>query len=158
MGEILSRLGQLFVQSTPTVLFVFLLLVILESLFFRPISSVLKRREEATSGALARARERAAVAEAKSREYEAAFQAARQEVYRWRQAERHAALSQREDDLKRVREQSESLLRDVEASLAAQMEAAMQELSRASQSLALEITHMVLGNALSSDGEGSGGH
>ena len=92
MGDILNQLEQLFLQSIPTVIFVFFLLVILDWLFFRPLTRVLREREEATVGALARAREQSAAAEDKAREYEAAFQAARQEVYRQREAERKAAL------------------------------------------------------------------
>jgi len=57
MGDILSRLGHLFVQSTPTVIFVFLLLVVLDRLFFRRLTEVLREREARTSGALERARE-----------------------------------------------------------------------------------------------------
>ena len=76
MGDILSQLSHLLVQSLPTVVFVFLLTVVLDWLFFKPLTGVLKQREEATVGALARAREQAAAAEAKAREYEAALQAA----------------------------------------------------------------------------------
>src|SRR2546422_11557440 len=86
MGDILSQLSPLLVQSLPTVVLVFLLMVILDWLFFKPLTRVLGQREEATAGALARAREQAAAAEAKAREYEAALQAARQEVYRLQEA------------------------------------------------------------------------
>jgi F0F1-type ATP synthase membrane subunit b/b' len=68
MNEILRQLGQLFVRSFPTVVFVFFLLVVLDRLFFRPMLEVLKKREEATRGALEKAREQAAAAEAKAQE------------------------------------------------------------------------------------------
>ena len=111
MGDILSQLSHLLVQSLPTVVFVFLLTVVLDWLFFKPLTGVLKQREEATAGDLARAREQAAAAEAKAREYEAALQAARQEVYRLQEADRRAALSDREERLQRVRRESETLLK-----------------------------------------------
>lgn len=152
MGDTLSQLGQLFVQSIPTVVFVFLLLVILDGLFFRPLTGVLKQRDEATRGALARARDQAAAAEAKSREYEAAFQAARQEVYRLREAERRAVLSERENTLKKARAQAESWLKDAQAGLGVEVDAAKQELARACQSLAQQITESILG--VSAGGEG----
>ncbi len=158
MGEILSRLGQLFVQGIPTVIFVFLLLAIVERLFFRPLTNVLQQREAATLGALARAREQTAAAEAKSREQEAAVQAVRQEVYRLRETERRGTLSERESSLKGAREQAQSLLRDAQAALAAQVEAAKRELGKASPPLARQITEAILGNALSADGEGGAGH
>ena len=154
MGEILGQLGRLFVQTIPTVIFVFLLLVILDRLLFRPIIQVLRQREDRTLGALARAREQAAVAEAKARECEAAFQAARQEVYRRREAERRAALDERASTLKKGREQAEDLLREAQAGLAAQVEAAKQELRRESHSLGREITEAILGDGTSAQEKG----
>lgn len=148
MGENLTQLGHLFLQSLPTVIFVFLLMVILDRLFFRPLTGVLKQREDKTRGALARAREQAGAAEAKAGEYEAAFQAARQEVYRLREAERRAALSERDGALKKAREQSESWLKEAQAALGAQVGAAKQELQSASRSLALEVTEAVLGKGV----------
>src|SRR6266568_1396961 len=115
MGGILSQLGHLFLQSTPTILFVFLLFLILERLFFRPLIAMLQQREDATRGALSRAREQVAAAEAKSREYEAAFQRARLEVYRQREAEGRAFLAERESTLQKKREQAEALIKLAEA-------------------------------------------
>jgi F-type H+-transporting ATPase subunit b len=145
MGDTLSRLGQLFLQSTPTVILVFLLLIILDRLFFRRLDEVLKAREEATRGALARARQETVTAEAKWQEYEAAFQAARQEVYRQRENDRREGLVERGNSLEKAREQTESWLKDTQEKLSAQVESAKQELSQAGQSLALEIADAVLG-------------
>ena len=151
MGDILNQLEQLFLQSIPTVVFVFFLLVILDWLFFRPLTRVLREREEATVGALARAREQSAAAEEKAREYEAAFQAARQEVYRQREAERKAALHERETTLQRGREQSEVWRQGAQATLRKDVEAVKQELQTACRSLAQEIAEVVLGTAPSSE-------
>ena len=77
MGHILSQLGHLFVQAIPTAVLVFILMFVLDRLFFRRLMEVLNEREARTIGALARAREQATLAETRSREYEAAFQAVR---------------------------------------------------------------------------------
>jgi F-type H+-transporting ATPase subunit b len=151
MGDTLSRLGQLFLQSTPTVILVFLLLIILDRLFFRRLDEVLKAREEATRGALARARQETVTAEAKWQEYEAAFQAARQEVYRQRENDRREGLVERGNSLEKAREQTESWLKDTQEKLSAQVESAKQELSQAGQSLALEIADAVLGEGGSAE-------
>lgn len=147
MLDILRQLGQLFVRSIPTVIFVFFLLLVLERLFFRPLLEVLKKREAATRGAIERAREQAAATEAKAREYDEAFQAARQDVYRLREAARRDALADRENQLAKTREKAESYLKDALDALAAEVEAARQELGRASQPLAMEITETVLGGS-----------
>lgn len=153
MGETLSRLGQLFVQSTPTVIFVFLLLLILDRLFFRRLDEVLKQREEATRGALARARKETAAAEAKWQEYEAAFQAARQEVYRQREIDRREGLTERENSLQKAWEQTESWLKDAQAKLSAQVDSAKKDLNQSSRTLALEITETILGDGGTGDRE-----
>ncbi len=121
MGVIFDQLGHLFLQAIPTVILVFLLFVILDRIFFHPLTAVLKQREELTVGALARSREQAATAETKTHEYEEAFQAARQEVYRQREAERHTNLEQRDAALRNAREQAEVLIREARAALAAEV-------------------------------------
>jgi len=146
MGEILSRLGQLFVQSTPTVIFVFLLLIILDRLFFRRLDEVLREREEATRGALARARKETAAAETKWQEYESAFQAARQEVYRQREIDRREGLAESQNSLEKSRQQTESWLKDAQGKLSVEVESAKKELNRTSQSLAMEIVETILGD------------
>ena len=153
MGDILNQLEQLFLQSIPTVVFVFFLLVILDWLFFRPLTQILRKREDATVGALARAREQSAAAADKAREYEAAFQAARQEVYRQREAERKAALHERETTLQKAREQSEVWRQGAQATLRKDVEAVKQDLQAACRSLAQEITALVLDPAAASEGK-----
>jgi len=144
MSQVLSQLARLFVQSVPTIIFVFLLFVILERLFFRPVTAVLKQRAEGTVGALARARAQSSAAEAKLREYEAAFQAARQEVYRLREAARRASLSEREATLRKAREQAEGVLREAQASLSTEVAGAQRQLDSACRALAEEIAATIL--------------
>ena len=153
MGDILHQLGRLFLQSIPTVVFVFFLLVILDWLFFRPLSRLLKEREDATVGALARAREKSATAEHKALEYDSAFQAARQEVYRQREVDRKAALQERETTLQKMREQSEVWRQSAQTTLRKDVEAVKQELQTACRSLAQEITEVMLGTTPSSEGK-----
>src|SRR5574337_186650 len=147
MEEILSQLEHLFVQSIPTVVFVFLLLVILDRIFFQPVTAILKKREEATTGALARAREQAAAVETKSREYEAAFQAARQEVYRQREAARRVNLAEHENTLKRARAQSEAMLDEAQKKLTAEVGSVKGELEGPCRALGREIAEAILGTS-----------
>jgi len=145
MSEVLSQLGRLFVQSVPTIIFVFLLFVILDRLFFRPVGKVLKEREEATVGAQGRAGAAAAAAEAKLRGYEAALQAARLEVHRLREAARRESLKEREGTLQNAREQAALLLQEAQASLSAEVAAAQRDLTSASRALAEQIAATILG-------------
>jgi len=145
MEEILRQVGQAFVQAIPTVIFVALLALILERLFFRPVTAILTAREDASEGARERARQRVELAEAKGQEYDAAWQKARQEVYRQREADRRNILAGREAVIRQAREQADSLVQKAQASLAAQADAARAELGIATQSLAEEIANAILG-------------
>jgi F-type H+-transporting ATPase subunit b len=157
MGETFRQLGHLFAQSIPTVIFVFLLGVILDRLFFRPLDAVLKQREEETLGAFDRARELSAAADAKAKEYEAEFQAARQEVYRRRESDRRTGLQEREEMLSGARARAESALKDAQAALHAEAESVKQQLTGITRSLALEVTRTVLGEATLRGPEGGAG-
>jgi F-type H+-transporting ATPase subunit b len=145
MEDILRQVGQAFVQAIPTVIFVALLVLILDRVFFRPLTAVLKAREDASEGARERARERLTLAEAKGQEYEAAWQKARQEVYRQREADRRIVLTGRETVIRQAREQADFLVEEAQASLNAQAQAARTELGVASRALAEEIADAILG-------------
>jgi F-type H+-transporting ATPase subunit b len=147
MEGVLSQLAQLFIQTIPTVIFVFVLYVILSRFFFKPLTAVLKKREEETQGAMACAHAQAAAAEEKTRQYEAAFQAARQETYRQREAAGRSTREDREATLKRAHRQSEALLSEAQASLAAEVARSKQDLQNLCQSLGQEIAETVLGSA-----------
>ena len=155
MGDILSQLAQLFIQSIPTVIFIFVLYAILRPFFFGPLIAVLKKREEETTGAMARAHEQATTGEERARQYAAAFQAARQEVYRRREAARRSILEDREATLKRAQQQSEALLSEAQASLAAEVAQSKKELQTTCQSLGLEIAETILGGAVRGGEEGA---
>jgi F-type H+-transporting ATPase subunit b len=157
MGETFRQLGHLFAQSIPTVIFVFLLGVILDRLFFRPLDAVLKQREEETLGAFDRARELSAAADAKAKDYEAEFQAARQEVYRRRESDRRTGLQEREEMLSGARARAESALKDAQAALHAEAESVKQQLTGITRSLALEVTRTALGEATLRGPEGGAG-
>lgn len=157
MTEILRSLGNLFIQTIPTIIFVFLLLLVLERWFFRPLFVVLDRRKELTDGALARAKEHVADAETKTRQYEAAWQLGRHEIYRLREEGRRSALAQREGVLKKAREQAQAQLAQAQAELARQMETVKGDLKKACQSLALTIAETLLGEGRGPDRERGAG-
>lgn len=144
MGDTFHQLGQLFLQTVPTVFLLFLLFLILDRILFRPLTAVMKQREEMTVGALARAREQAAAAETRTRVYEEAFQAARQEVYRQREEDRRSNLEQRDAALRQARGQAESLTHEAQVELAGEVARAKAELDGACQPLAEVISQNLL--------------
>jgi F-type H+-transporting ATPase subunit b len=154
MSDIFRQLGYLFLQSIPTVIFVFVLFVILDRLFFRPLSAVLKKRADATLGALARAREQAAAAESKTKEYEKRFQAARQDVYRQREGERRVRLAEREAALQKARQQTEVIVQEAQGRLAKEVAGVKAELESACRPLAEMISQSLVGPESTTGGGG----
>ncbi|MGH9435808.1 MAG: ATP synthase F0 subunit B [Terriglobia bacterium] len=145
MGDAFKLVGLLFVHSIPTIIFVIILLVILERLFFRPIAGVMKKRAEETVGAMSRARTQMGEAGAKSQQYESALLAARTDVYTQRQVEHALALSEHEAALRSVRQRSEELVKEAQATIAGEVGATRQQLSASCQQLAREIADKILG-------------
>ena len=146
MEHIFSQLGHLFLQALPTAVLVFILMFILDRIFFRRMIEVLNEREARTAGALERAREQTALAQTRAREHEAAFQAVRQEVYRLREVERKRTLAEREAALEMARKVAESHLAKARAGLAAEVEIAKAELNVNCQTLARQIADSLVGN------------
>ncbi len=144
MDVIFKQLGHLFLQSAPTVILVFVLFVILDRIFFRPLMDVLKQREDLSVGAQAQAREQTAAAEAKTRQYEEAFQSARQEVYRQREVNRRTSIDQRDGALRKAHQEAETVIAAARASLSAEVSRAKTELDSACQPLAEEISQVLL--------------
>ncbi len=144
MGDTLRLLQHDFISSIPTVIFVIILLIILERLFFRPVAAVMEKRREGSRGAEERAREETEAAKNRSREYEAALQAARIEVYNFRQSERNKTLAEHETALKAARERADVLVKNAQTTLASEVSAAKQQLEASCQALAAEITERIL--------------
>ena len=140
MGEIANQLGQLLVQSLPTIVLVIFLVAFLSRVFFKPLSRTLEARAKATSGAIADARQHAEKAESRMAEYERSLQAARQEIYQHREEVRHDSLSKRDIRIHEARSIAESTVNEAQTGLQKEIAAAKVELQTAVESLAAEVT------------------
>jgi F-type H+-transporting ATPase subunit b len=154
MGQITTQLGQLFAQTIPTVVFIFCLVLVLDRLFFKPLSQTLDARAKATSGALTEAREQAAAAEDKFHQYEQALQKARQEVYRLREAARREALGERDKTIQQARSEAEAALKEAHLALQEDVAKSKVELRLTVESLAAEVTEVLLAPGLDQGDQG----
>ena len=154
MGEIASQLGQLLVQSIPTIIFVLFLVAFLDRLFFKPLSRTLDARSKATGGALAEAREQAEKAEARFADYEKAILEARQKIYQHREEVRRGSLDQRDSRIHDARARADSMVNEAQASLEKETLLAKAELQAAVDSLAVEVTDALFAPRLSRSGRG----
>ena len=144
MEKVLHQIQQLFLEGSVTVVFVFVLFLVLNRLLFRPISKVLDERERMTSGALAAAAQQAQQAETKTEEFESSLQQARQEIYRRREALREEIQAERDAILSEARRRAEATLREGKADVAQHVEAAKSTLGAESKALAQQISDAVL--------------
>jgi F-type H+-transporting ATPase subunit b len=145
MGDTFHQLGQLFVETIPTVVLVFLLFIILDRILFRPLIAVMKKRDELSAGAVARAKDEAAAVVEKTRQYDETFQAARQEVYRQRETDRQKSLEQRDAALKQVRGQAEQVIHQARTELAGEVLRTKADLDGDCIPLAEEISQSLVG-------------
>ena len=144
MEETLHALGGIIIKAIPTFILVILLHFFLKYSFFRPLERVLKSRYDASEGARKRAEETIAAAEAKAAEYESAMLQARAEIYQ-EQEKLHAQLEQeRKAEVDAARASADQSIRQARAQLAADVEAAKNDLARETDLLASQIAEVVL--------------
>lgn len=144
MENVLTQIAHLFLESVPTIIFVFIVFLVLDRVLFRPLTRVLEEREGMTRGAVERAAKHTEQAEAKTADYDRALQQVQQEIYRRREASRQKALDQRDEILKQARQRAEHMVSDERERIAGNVEAVKGELSAETQMLARQISETVL--------------
>ena len=142
--EILTQLGELFLQAVPTVIILLLFYVFLRVNFFQPLERVLAERRARTEGARRDAESSQAAAQEKTRGYQEALRKARAEIYAEREAARRAALEERAARIRSASNEAREEVRRAKEKIFADLTAARVELERESHSLAEEITRAIL--------------
>src|ERR1700736_6419431 len=91
MDETLRQIGELLLQSIPTVIFMILLYGLYSALVHKPLVSVLAERRSKTEGAIEKARGDMAAADARTAEYEQKLREARIAMFKSQDARRQLA-------------------------------------------------------------------
>src|ERR1017187_561008 len=144
MDATLHSLGTLLLQSIPTLLLVILLNIYLRVVFFGPLNKVLKQRSDATKGAREAAEASAKRAADKTAEYEGALQQARAEMYKEQEELRRKWLTEQTRLIEKARTRSHEALHTAKTSIEGDAATAKQDLQAQSESLAEQISSMVL--------------
>ena len=142
--EILSQLGELFLQALPTVIIVFLFYLFLRSNFFQPLERVLAERWARTEGARRAAEASQAAAQEKLRAYQEALKKARAGIYAEQEAARRAVLEERAALIRNARTRAVDEVRAAKEKISADLVAARAEIELASETLAEEIARVIL--------------
>jgi F-type H+-transporting ATPase subunit b len=125
------------------------LAMILDRLIFRPILSVIKRREDAVDSARQLAEQAANEARQAGEEFERRTQAARSEIYRQVGNMRGPPPPPPAALVEETRRETERVLADARAELAREVEAARARLDADADTLAAAATERILGRRAS---------
>ena len=129
--------------------FVLVLSVVLDRLLLRPVTRIMKARENAIGSARELAETSRARAQAAVDEFDAKTRAARAEVYRQMEDNRRAALATRAELVAATRGEVERSMGEAAARLQTQAAAARAQLERDADVLAGSIVERVLGRKAS---------
>lgn len=142
--QILHQLGELFLQSVPTVVVVLLFYAFLRWAFFTPIQKAMTERTARIEGA----RTEAAAVEAEAKNeldaYNDALKKARAKIFAEQEAARQTVLDERTRLLQAMRNRVQDEVVAAKKKIAAEAAAARAEIERQAPELAAEIARTVL--------------
>lgn len=142
--EILHKLGELFLQSVPTVIVVLFFYAFLRWAFFTPITKAMAERTARIEGA--RAEAAAVEAEAKNEldAYNDALRKARVQIFAEQEAARQAVLDERARLLQAMRSRVRDEVVTAKKKIGAESATARAEIERQAPALAVEIARAVI--------------
>jgi F-type H+-transporting ATPase subunit b len=144
MESTLHALGQLLLESIPTL---FLLLVVhfyLKSVFFRPLADVLAKRRAATDGVRESAEAMRAKAGEQAKSIEEQLRQAREMIYKEQEEARRGWIGEQTAQVEDARKQAHDLIHQSDELLDAEAVAAKSQLGDTANVLADEIAEMLL--------------
>jgi F0F1-type ATP synthase membrane subunit b/b' len=142
--EILHKLGELFLQSLPTVALVLLFYCFLRWAFFASIQKAMSERRERIQGARAEAAAVEGTARQELDRYNEALRKARAEIYGQQEAARQVALEGRSKLLKAMRARAQEDVDAAKQRIAAELETARAAVESQVPSVAGEIVRRML--------------
>ncbi len=144
MDETLRQLGELLLQSIPTIIIFVIVYVGYRIIVHKPLLRMLEERHARTQGAIEKARADVAAAEAKTAAYEQQLREARVAVFKAQEARRHQALNARTEILNQAREQAATRVAEARKGIESDIEQAKLGLQAEAEKLANEVIATVL--------------
>ncbi len=144
MDETYRQIGELLLQSIPTVIFMVLLYGLYTALVHKPLLRVLVERRSKTEGAIEKARADMAAAEARTAEYEQKLREARLAMFKTQEARRQQAAQARAAVVAEARGKAQAHVAEARAGIEKDKVAAQETLQAESGRLAIEIIRSLL--------------
>jgi len=144
MEETLRQLGEIALNSIPTIIIFVIVYVTYRFLVHKPMAKVLADRFERTEGAVQRARADISAAEARTSEYEQRLREARAAIFKAQEARRQAALSARAEAVRVAREKAGAQVSEARSRIVKDAEVAQAQLLPEVERLANQVIQSVL--------------
>ncbi len=152
MEKILKQLGELLLESIPTVIFLSAVYFFYNLIVHKPLSRVLAERYRKTQGAVEKAQADIAAAAARTAEYEQRLREARVSIFKHQEGRRQQAAQARAEVVSEARNRAHALVEEARASIEREKSTAQTALQSEAGRLADEIIRNVLSPALAEDG------
>jgi len=144
MDETLRQLGELLLQSIPTICFFVVVYLGYRFIVHKPMVRVLEERHARTQGAIEKARADVAAAEAKTAAYEQQLREAKIAIFKAQEARRQLALQARTEILNLAREQAAAKVAEARKAIEQDIEVVKANLQAEAERLANEVIATVL--------------
>ena len=144
MEETLRQLGEIALDSIPTILIFLIVYAAYRVLVHKPLAKVLSERYQRTEGAVQKSRADISAAEAKTSEYEQRLREARVAIFKSQEARRQTALNARADVVRVAREKASAQVAEARKRIAAEAAAAKTQLLPETERLANEVVRTIL--------------
>jgi len=152
MDAILRQIGELLVNSIPTIISVLILWTAYTFLVHRKLRQVLEQRHALTEGAIERAQQEIAIAEKRTAEYEQRVREARSQIYKTQQAHRQRVMDERNAALADARKNAGEMVKKARTALEKDTVAAKAALEQHANVLADQVIATVLKPAVAAGG------
>jgi F-type H+-transporting ATPase subunit b len=152
MDAILRQIGELLVNSIPTIISVLILWTAYRFIVHGKLRQVLAERHALTEGAIERAQQEIAVAEKRTAEYEQRVRDARSQIYKAQQANRHRVMDERNTALAESRQRAGEMVKKARGVLESETAGAKGTLELQAGVLADQVIAAVLKPAAAAGG------
>jgi F-type H+-transporting ATPase subunit b len=152
MDAILRQIGELLINSIPTIISVLILWTAYRFIVHGKLRQVLEQRHALTEGAIERAQQEIAVAEKRTAEYEQRVREARSQIYKAQQANRQRVMDERNAALAESRQRAGEMVKNARAVLEAETADAKGSLEQQAGVLADQVIATVLKPAAAAGG------
>lgn len=152
MDAILRQIGELLINSIPTIISVLILWTAYTFLVHKKLQQVLAQRHALTEGAIERAQQEIAIAEKRTAEYEQRVRDARSQIFKTQQTNRQRVMEERNAALAESRKNAGEMVKKAREALAKDTAGAKVALEQQANVLADQVIATVLKPATAAGG------